>query len=112
MAVMDECEARTVSVILSDVDSTLGSGYEPIVRANARRLREFIDEPVHYFERVVEDTQQQIHDEYIDTDWPKCPLHAGRHPLWLGDGGWYCEKDQVLIAAVGHLRSRLGQPSR
>ena len=105
MAVTDDDEGRAVRVVLADVHATLGTGYESIVRENARRLREFIDDPVRYFERVVEDTQQDFHDRYIDTDWPKCPRHRGRHPLWLGEGGWWCQNDGLLIAAVGHLGS-------
>jgi hypothetical protein len=60
MAVTDEDEARAVRVVLTDVSATLGAGYESIVQGNARGLREFIDDPVWYFERVVEDTQQDV----------------------------------------------------
>ena len=82
MPVTDEDEERTVRLLLADVSATVGPGHESIVRANAKRLREFIDDPEGYFARVVEDSQQDLHDERIDTDWPRCPLH-GRHPLWL-----------------------------
>lgn len=101
MAVTDEDEERTVRALLADVEATLGPGYESMVRDIARRLREFIDDPDWYFERVVDDTQQDFHDGYIDTGWPKCPVHDGRHPLWLADRGWWCQKNAVLIAAVG-----------
>lgn len=107
MAVTDEDEERAVRVVLADVKATLGAGHESIVRDIAARLREFIEDPTWYFERVVEDTQQDFHDGYIDTDWPKCPLHDGRHPLWLGEGGWWCQKDGVRIAAVGDLASTI-----
>lgn len=106
MAVTDQDEEPTVRLLLADVSATIGPGQESIVRANARRLREFIDEPARYFDQVVEDTQQDFHDEYIDTDWPGCPLPDGRHPLWLGEGGWWCEKEHVLIAPVGQLGSK------
>lgn len=107
----DEDEDRAVRSVLADIEATLGPGYESLVLDVAARLREFIDDPVWFFERVVEDTQQDIHDGCIDTDWPKCPVHNGRHPLWLGAGGWWCQKDGVLIAAVGGLGSRVGSDS-
>jgi hypothetical protein len=108
LAITDEDVARTVALVLADVVTTIGPGHEELVRANAERLREFIDDdPHYYFQRVVEDTQQDLHDEFIDTDWPRCPLH-GRHPLWLGEGGWWCEQDHVLIAPVGQLGPQPG----
>ena len=99
-------------LVLADVEATLGAGYDSFVRDIAQRLREFIDDPVRYLARVVEATQQDLHDQHIDTDWPKCPLHGGRHPLWLGAGGWWCQKDDVLIAAVGQLRAGIASGSR
>ena len=103
----DEDEERAVRVVLADVKATLGPGYESNLRDIAGRLREFIEDPAWYFERVVEDTQQDFHDRHIDTDWPKCTVHDGRHPLWLGEGGWWCQKDGVLVAAVGDLGSTI-----
>ena len=103
MAVTDKDQEEVARLVLADIDATLGAGYESLARANARRLREFISEDrERYFEEVIEATQQNVHDEFIDTDWPRCPLH-GRHPLWLHDGGWWCEQDRVLIAPVGRL---------
>lgn len=32
--------------------------------------------------RVLEETQQWLHDTFVDTTWPRCPEH-GNHPLWL-----------------------------
>jgi hypothetical protein len=109
MAVTDADQTRAIRLILADMEATLGPGYEPIAYANAERLREFIDDPDNYVDRVVEDTQQDVHDEHIDTDWPPCPRHGGRHPLWLGDGGWRCETDGVVVAAIGDLRSVIGR---
>ncbi len=103
-----EDEERTVQLILADIVATIGPGYEFIVRANAQRVRQHTQGPEDDFRRVVEGTQQDLHDRFIDTDWPKCPLHNGRHPLWLGDGGWWCEQERVLLAPVGQLVSKLG----
>ena len=58
----------------------------------------------YYQERVVEETQQWLHDVFIDTEWPRCPRHVG-HPLWLVGGAWRCDKDDVLVAPLGELRS-------
>jgi hypothetical protein len=46
-------------------------------------------------------TQQDIHDGFIDTAWPKCPRHP--HPLWFRDGSWWCERDQLCVARLGEL---------
>jgi hypothetical protein len=56
MSVTDEDEERAVRLVLADVKATLGLGYESMVRDIAGRLRQFIDDPAWYFERVVEDT--------------------------------------------------------
>ena len=86
------------------VCATVGHGHGSIVRDIAGYLPEFSEDlrADWYFQRVVEDTQQHFHDAYVDTDWPRCPLH-GRHPLWLHDGGWWCEQAGKLIAPVGGL---------
>ena len=76
---------------------------------NATRLRQFIEERASYLDRVVEDTQQAIHDDFIDTTWPRCPRHH-RHPLWLHNGGWWCEEDGICIASLGELAKALGAP--
>ena len=111
MAVTDDDEERAVRLVLADVRATIGPGHEALIRANAKRLREFVDDPDHYRDRVIEDTQQDLHDRFIDTDWPRCPLH-GRHPLWLGEGGWWCTQEQVFIAPVGQLGSKISSSSR
>jgi hypothetical protein len=111
MTVTDQDEERAVRLVLADVTATVGPSGEPIVQDIARWLRQFVNDPVEYLERLVADTQQEFHDRYIDTDWPKCPLHDGRHPLWLGEGGWCCQQDGVLIAAIGDLGSRVGANS-
>ena len=97
MAITDEDEENIVRAIVADIDTTIGPGHEGIVRANAKWLRQFVDGPLEYYaDSVTDATQQEIHDGYIDTDWPRCPLH-GRHPLWCHNGRWWCEKDDVLM---------------
>jgi len=105
MAVSDADQQRIVELLLADLHATIGSGHDQLVLQNASPLREFIDEPGQYIERVVEGTQQDIHDLFIDTTWPQCPRHH-RHPLWLHAGSWWCEKDGIRVATVGGLRRR------
>ena len=102
MPVTDADQLRVIDLLLGDLHATIGAAHDRLVLENAERLRQFIDEPDTYIERVVEDTQQDIHDYFIDTTWPQCPHHHG-HPLWLHDRGWWCEKDGVLVAALGNL---------
>ena len=104
MAVTDKDQHEIEQLLLADVKATLGPGFEALGRANAVRLRQLLTDREIYFREVIEATQQAFHDEFIDTDWPRCPLH-GRHPLWLHEGAWWCEQDRVLIARVGHLES-------
>jgi hypothetical protein len=102
MEVMDADEDRAVQLLLADVTATIGVGHDEIVRANARRLREFCSDAGDYLQRVVDDVQQQIHDEFIDTSWPECPIHK-RHPLSLREHGWWCEQNEVFVATLGEL---------
>lgn len=104
MTVTDADKERAGQLVLADVLATIGPGHEALIRESAERLRECNDQLEDYFDRVVEDTQQISHDSFIDTDWPRCPLH-GRHPLWLGEGGWWCMNEGVFIAPVGQLDS-------
>ena len=81
------------------------SGYgarEGIVDAVVENALTFVDDAGWLESKVVEDVQQRFHDEFIDTVWPRCPRHH-QHPLWLHDGAWVCEQDQVAIARLGAL---------
>jgi hypothetical protein len=66
------------------------------------RFNEVVD-PRQVTEKVVEDVQQDILDSIVV--WPVCPHHPN-HPLWLHDGAWYCEQDNVMVAALGSLGAR------
>ena len=50
--------------------------------------------------------QQRLHDTFVDTTWPACPLHP-HHPLWLDDGrdrpAWRCVTAEVEIAPLDAL---------
>ena len=104
--VNDTEEQRVVQLLLQDVRATLGGDYDQIVMSNARRLREF--STIFDFEqRVVDDVQQEIHDDFIDTSWPACPRHP-HHPLWYVNRGWSCEQTPDLVASLGSLRVFFG----
>jgi hypothetical protein len=103
-------EARVIQLLRQDVAATLGAGYEKIIRDTAVRVRAFRNEPNDYVEKVVEDVQQEFHDLFIDTTWPRCPLHS-HHPLWLHDGYWLCEQAHTRVARLGELRADGSTPA-
>jgi hypothetical protein len=55
-------------------------------------------------EKVVGDVQQRMHDEFVDTTWPRCPLHAN-HPLWYEGGVWRCPSSNAAQAELGQLQA-------
>jgi len=106
MAITDSDEAEIVQLLCQDVAATLGPGYEDDIRDHAARVREFRQERDDYFDKVVEDVQQEFHDLFIHTEWPPCPFHR-RHPIWYHDGFWVCEQLGTRIAPLGSLRDGL-----
>ena len=57
-------------------------------------------------QHLIDDTQQDLMDTFLDTTWPACPRHPN-HPLWFHDGAWHCERDRVPLARLGGLREIL-----
>ena len=61
-----------------------------------------------YAIKLAEDVQQQLHDTFVDTTWPACPLHP-HHPLWLDSehdrAVWRCTQAGMDIAPLGSLTS-------
>ena len=102
MSVTNADQERIVRLLSQDLNATIGPGHEGLADENARRLKEFVDELDDYPQRVVDDTQQDVHDSFIDTTWPRCPRHQ-RHPLWFRDNAWWCEEDCVRVARLGEL---------
>jgi len=101
-AITSAHKASVIDRLRRDVHATVGPGYEARIEWIAEMHREFTSEPDVYVERVVEDVQQRFHDEFIDTDWPACPV-CRRHPMWLRDGAWgACDGSTVPL---GELRS-------
>jgi hypothetical protein len=119
MPVSDDELAQAVALIVHDVAATLDW--------NPRRATTFTEEIVgvgvgidgwdaawgSYAIKLAEDIQQQLHDTFVDTTWPACPLHP-QHPLWL-DGEhdravWRCTLAAVDIAPLGSLFSEAPPP--
>ena len=100
--ITDKVAADVIARLRHDLAATLGNDHEQLVREQAAHVRTFVDEAEWFVEKVIEDVQQRLHDERINTVWPRCPRHQ-RHPLWQHDGAWVCEQDGVVVAPVGQL---------
>jgi hypothetical protein len=56
------------------------------VRSEVLRLIQFdTATDASFADRLVQDVQQALHDEFVDITWPACPHHPN-HPLWFKDG--------------------------
>ena len=73
------------------------------VNVTAANAAEFVDDPVDLVQKVVDDVQQRLQDEFVDTTWPACPRHLN-HPLEHGEGLWHCPRGGFVV--------RLGELSR
>src|SRR5438034_5088833 len=102
MAVTDALVADVVERLAHDLRVTGREDYVDVIEDQAQNDRTFIDVPERFVEKVVEDVQQRLHDDWVDTVWPRCPRH-GTHPLWFHDGAWFCDKDRVPVAQLGAL---------
>jgi hypothetical protein len=100
MASVDFDLAELISRLERDVARTVGDAHRELVHETAARIQEFDIADAHA--KIVDDVQQALHDEFVDTTWPACPRHH-RHPLWYRDGAWWCEQDAVAIAPLGEL---------
>ena len=94
---------KAIDLLLRDVESTLGRGYEQIVRSRAVELLTLVDNPDYYVEKLVGDVQQYFHDCRVDTDWPRCPVHSN-HALWFQQNRWECAREKITIAPLGSLK--------
>ena len=71
------------------------------VNIEAANAAEFVEDPVELVQKVVEDVQQRLQDEFVDTTWPACPRHPN-HPLDCLGGVWSCPRGGV-VARLGEL---------
>jgi hypothetical protein len=62
----------------------------------------FSDDATDFEQRVVDDVQQTLHDEFVDTCWPRCPEHP-HHPLWYSQQWWSCSQSGYRVARLGGL---------
>jgi hypothetical protein len=93
-------DADVVARLAQDVASTVGEQHLALIDHAAESLR-VLDPPIDPA-KLVDDVQQFIHDLFIDTTWPRCPVHH-RHPLWYRDGSWWCDRDHLAVAELGAL---------
>jgi hypothetical protein len=117
---------RTVQLLMKDALSTLGESIRAEVLAvaasverNARdqmlpvEASEYgeaeegssLEEAQRFFDReVVDQFQQSVHDQHLDTTWPACPRHPN-HPLRSGEDSqaWCCPRDGAPVAPLGGL---------
>ncbi len=125
MATVDDArleDVEGVGLLVADLVATLGW---PREIANDVAEREFKtarsnssfyddDEDVAAITfRAVEETQQWLHDTFLDSTWPACPLHSN-HPLWLSDEAprsWCCPASGDRLAQVGQLGAVIAAPS-
>ena len=98
---------RVVRLIGNDLLQTIGAGRESIAEEAAARIQLFCDDLGSFEQRVVDDVQQSVHDDFVDTSWPACEEHPN-HPLWYSDGWWRCELLGRRVAPLGRLRRGAG----
>jgi len=102
MAVTNSLEADVIQRLRRDARATLGRDHAALIRAEAANARAIVDDAEQYVAKVVGDVQQRIHDEFVETSWPRCPRHP-HHPLWYHGGAWVCERDGIAVARLGEL---------
>jgi hypothetical protein len=106
--ISDADNARIVSLLCRDLENTVGAGHEQVVEEAAARIRLFSDDPADFEQRVVDDVQQELHDSFVDTSWPRCPAHP-HHPLWYSAPSWVCPKTGRVFAELGTVSYGAGK---
>jgi hypothetical protein len=100
-------ESATIKALTTDLSITLGAVPGELVEETAIRLRLSNPSPELFEELLVEQVQQSIHDDFIDTGWPRCPDHPN-HPLWFDHGWWTCATTAKRVARLGELLQSAG----
>jgi hypothetical protein len=100
--VSDTEAERLVALLCRDLENTVGRGHEHIVAEAAVRIRWFSGERATFEQRLVDDVQQELHDSFVDTSWPRCPMHP-HHPLWYSGQSWVCEQTGKSVAKLATL---------
>ena len=100
--VSDADEVEVVGRVRRDVQNTIGARHTAVVDTVAARVRRFTVDRDDFEQRVVDDVQQELHDGFIDTSWPRCPAHP-HHPLQYSRRGWVCLATGQVVAQLGTL---------
>jgi len=108
MSISDADQEHLSQLLMQDTAATLGRDFASSIRRRATNQRNHARDLDDYMQRVVDDVQQEFHDTYVDTTWPRCPRHP-HHPLWFRDGWWRCERDDVAVAKLGELVDATGR---
>lgn len=87
-----------------DVAATLGAARAAVVDRHAARLLPFDWSQDVLAAKLIDDVQQELHENFADTTWPHCPAHPN-HPLWFEDGAWRCSELGRPVAALGDLET-------
>jgi len=101
-----------VALLVADLRGTLSwteDQARTFVQREADMQATYVDDAGRLAWHLTESIQQRLHDEFVDTTWPACPIHH-RHPLWLNEddeGPWFwrCRETGQAIAPLGHLRT-------
>src|SRR5438128_12352814 len=107
---------RIARLLMADAVATLGEWARAEVRAVAANMEEnnarawleqgdsLEDVQAAFDVGVVEQFQQDVHDEHWDTTWPACPRHPN-HPLGFDAAreASCCPRDGVALAPLGGL---------
>jgi hypothetical protein len=110
MPVSDHEVAQAIERIAGDLAATLGWDRTQAIafaeQAASVSAGWWDADPGVYAIKVAEEVQQRLHDTFVDTTWPACPLHP-YHPLWLDNErdrpAWRCATAEVEIAPLGAL---------
>ena len=114
MPVSDNELAQAVALIAHDLAATLD--WDPQRAATFAEETIGVGVNVHDWDvtwgssaiKLAEDVQQHLHDSFVHTTWPACPLRPP-HPLWLdrdhNRAVWRCTQAGIDIAPLGSLTS-------
>jgi len=103
MILTDAYVSESLEQLRRDLRATGRGQHTDFVAERAAEVATFANEPRHFVEKVVEDVQQRLQDEFIDTTWPACPRHSN-HPLNYAEGAWRCPRDGAMVASLGSLK--------
>jgi len=110
----DDEIAKMLELLARDFASTRVAKHLDALPDSVEEVREWYDgledtDIDSLTQHLVDDTQQDLMDSFLDTTWPACPRHPN-HPLWFHDEAWYCERDREPLAPLGGLREILPPP--